>query len=79
MVKNCYLLPLTSDIINHLQQAWLFTKFDVCWGYNNVHIKVGNEWKAAFTTKVWIMEILHSLCKQFVHFLPFATPLQHLN
>jgi len=28
----------------------LFTKFDVRWGYNNVRIKKGNEWKAAFIT-----------------------------
>jgi hypothetical protein len=28
----------------------LFTKFDVQWGYNNVCIKEGNEWKAAFLT-----------------------------
>jgi hypothetical protein len=26
----------------------IFTKFDVCWGYHNVHIRRGNEWKAAF-------------------------------
>jgi len=28
----------------------LFTKFDVRWGYNNVCIKKGDEWKAAFIT-----------------------------
>jgi hypothetical protein len=26
----------------------LFTKFNIHWGYNNVHIKDGDEWKAAF-------------------------------
>jgi len=28
----------------------VFTKMDVRWGYNNVRIKEGDEWKAAFTT-----------------------------
>jgi len=26
------------------------TKIDLRWGYNNVQIKEGDEWKAAFTT-----------------------------
>ena len=27
-----------------------FTKLDIQWGYNNVRIKEGDEWKAAFKT-----------------------------
>lgn len=38
-IKNCCPLPLTSDIINHLTKATIFTKFDVRWGYNNICIK----------------------------------------
>ena len=49
-IKNRYPLPLTSDIINRLRQAKYFTKFDVRWGYNNIRIKEGDEWKAAFVT-----------------------------
>jgi len=55
-VKNHYLLSLTSDIINQLQQARIFTKFDIQWGYNNIQIKVGDEWKAAFTTNHGLFE-----------------------
>jgi hypothetical protein len=34
----------------------LFTKFDVQWGYNNVHIKERDEWKAAFLTPKGLFE-----------------------
>jgi len=34
----------------------LFTKMDLQWGYNNVRIKEGDEWKAAFTTHVGSFE-----------------------
>ena len=34
----------------------LFTKMDLQWGYNNVWIKEGDEWKAAFTTHVGSFE-----------------------
>jgi hypothetical protein len=50
MVKNHYPLPLAIDIVNKLWDAKIFTKFDVRWGYHNVRIKEGNEWKAAFIT-----------------------------
>ena len=56
MIKNCYLLPLASDIINRLCQAQLFTKFNIWWGYNNIHIKAGDERKAAFTTNGGLFE-----------------------
>jgi hypothetical protein len=49
-IKNIYLLLLISDLINRLRGAYYFTKLDVCWGYNNVCIKEGDEWKAAFCT-----------------------------
>ena len=49
-VKNRYPLPLVADIISRLRGAKYFTKFDVRWGYNNVRIKEGDEWKAAFST-----------------------------
>jgi hypothetical protein len=34
----------------------LFTKFNVHWGYNNVRIKDGDEWKAAFLTPEGLFE-----------------------
>jgi hypothetical protein len=55
-VKNRYLLSLLLDIINKLWDAKIFTKFDVCWGYHNVWIKEGDEWKAAFITNQGLFE-----------------------
>ena len=48
-VKNNYLLLLIVQLVDKLQGAKLFTKMDLRWGYNNVHIKENDEWKAAFT------------------------------
>ena len=35
----------------------LFTKFDIQWGYNNICIKLGDEWKAAFLTPEGLFEL----------------------
>ena len=39
-----------------LQGARYFTKLDLQWGYNNVRIKEGVEWKAAFVTNRHMFE-----------------------
>jgi hypothetical protein len=49
-IPNKYPLPLISDLIHNLLGKKWYTKFDVRWGYNNVRIKEGDEWKAAFKT-----------------------------
>jgi hypothetical protein len=49
-VKNQYPLPLINDLMNRLKGVQFFTKLDVCWGFNNVQIWEGDEWKAAFRT-----------------------------
>ena len=47
-IKNNYLLPLILDVLENIRMKKLFTKMNLRWGYNNVRIKEGNEWKAAF-------------------------------
>ena len=47
-VWNNYPLPLISQLIDKLKGSQYFTKIDLCWGYNNVRIKEGDEWKATF-------------------------------
>src|SRR6202789_1534052 len=55
-IKNAYPLPLISEIMDKLKGAKYFTKFDVRWGYNNIQIKEGDEWKAAFKTNRGLYE-----------------------
>ncbi|KAF8750946.1 hypothetical protein RHS01_09004 [Rhizoctonia solani] len=56
--KNIYLLPRQDDLMAKLRHAKIFTKLDLRWGYNNVWIKKGNEWKTAFRTKYGLFEYL---------------------
>jgi hypothetical protein len=49
-VKNSYPLPLISEIMDKLEGTKYFTKLDVRWGYNNIRIRKGDEWKVAFKT-----------------------------
>ena len=48
-IKNNYPLPLISDLIDSIGKKKMFTKIDLCWGYNNIRIKEGDEWKAVFS------------------------------
>src|SRR5271156_3771482 len=57
-VKNKSPLPLISELINKLQGARYFTKLDVRWGFNNVRMKDGDEWKATFCTNRGLFEPL---------------------
>jgi len=52
IVKNAYPLPLIVDILDGVGTKKVFTKLDLQWGYNNMRIKEGNEWKAVFTTHI---------------------------
>ena len=49
-IKNNYPLSLISDIVENIDTKKVFTKIDLRWGYNNVQIKKGDEWKVAFMT-----------------------------
>jgi hypothetical protein len=50
-IKNAYPIPLISETINKLKGAKYFSKANVRWGYNNIQIKDGDQWKAAFKTQ----------------------------
>jgi len=57
-VKNRYPLPLISELVSQLHGAQYFTKLDVGWDFNNICIKPGDEWKAAFCTNCGLFEPL---------------------
>jgi hypothetical protein len=69
MIKNSYPLPLILEIMDKIEGAKYFTKLDVHWGYNNVQIRKGDEWKAAFKTN-------KGLFKPTVMFLECVIPWQ---
>ena len=63
-VKNTYPLPLISTLINKLKGVKYFSKMDVRWGYNNICIKEGDEWKTMFMTPFSLYELLVMFFRQ---------------
>jgi len=57
-IKNGYPLPRVDKLLDKLKGAKYFTKLDLWWGYNNVRIKIGDKWKAAFKTNKGLFEPL---------------------
>ena len=57
-IKNHYPLPLILELIDKLTHVKIFSKMDIWWGYNNIRIKEGDEWKVAFRTNWGLFEPL---------------------
>jgi hypothetical protein len=57
-IKNAYPLPLIGELIDQLKDLRIFSKFDIWWGYPNVRIKEGDEWKPVFRTNCGLFEPL---------------------
>ena len=55
-IKDKMPLPLIGEVIDKLKEAKYFNKLDLIWGYNNVWIKEGDEWKATFLTNKGLFE-----------------------
>jgi len=56
-IKDKTPLPLIGEVINKLKEAKYFNKLDLIWGYNNIWIKEGDEWKAVFLTNKGLFEL----------------------
>jgi len=41
-----------------LLEGKIYNKVDIIWGYNNVQIKEGDEWKAAFLTLQGLFKLM---------------------
>ena len=50
-VCNWYPLPLIPELIAEVQDAFVFSKFDIEGGFNKVHIKDRDQYKAVFKMK----------------------------
>ena len=57
-IKNRYLLPLITEIIDRVTRATYFSKIDLKDAYYWIHIRVGDEWKTAFRTRYSHYEFL---------------------
>jgi len=55
-VKNAAPIPLIPELVDKLLGARFFTKLDVRWGYNNIRVHEGDEWKTAFKTPMGLYE-----------------------
>ena len=60
-VRNTAPLPLIRELMDRLtrvhgHRSALFTKLDIRWGYNNIHIHDGDQWKVAFKTNRGLFE-----------------------
>src|SRR5258708_27613182 len=80
MVKNSYPLPLVSNVLTHLCGAECFTVLNLHWGFNNVQIKEGDEWKAAFQTNQGLFEptvMFFGLCNSPMTFQMMMNDILH--
>jgi len=48
--KDCYPLPLISDLLDSPRKAWIYSKINLCHAHHLICITNGDEWKTAFRT-----------------------------
>jgi len=54
--KDITPLPNLAQCIKDLQGLEIFSKFNICWGYNNIRICEGDKWKGTFKTQRGLFE-----------------------
>jgi hypothetical protein len=57
-VRDSHPLPLIEELYNLLSSAKFFTKLDLHWGFYNIRVKEGEEWKLGIATRFGTYEFL---------------------
>ena len=57
MIKDKTPLPLIGEVIDKLKEVRYFNKLDLIQEYNNIQIKEGDKWKAAFLMNKGLFEL----------------------
>ncbi|KIN99117.1 hypothetical protein M404DRAFT_156113, partial [Pisolithus tinctorius Marx 270] len=55
-IVDLYPLPDVKTLLDELAGSRYFAKFDVRWGFTNIRVKEGDEWKGAFITPRGLFE-----------------------
>jgi hypothetical protein len=50
-VKDCYLIPLVSEMLDRLSRVKIYSKLNLRDAYYRLRIREGDEWKTAFKTR----------------------------
>ncbi|QRW03545.1 Retrotransposable element Tf2 protein [Ceratobasidium sp. AG-Ba] len=56
-IPDQFPMPLQVELVDQVKNA-IYSKLDLRWGFNNIRIKEGDEWKTAFRTAYGIYEYL---------------------
>ena len=76
-IKDDYPFPNLQHKLDKLCRKMLFTKVDLCFGYNNIHLELKDAWKASFKTPLG-MHILQVMGFRFSNMLPlFQCAMNH--
>ncbi|QRV84569.1 Retrotransposable element Tf2 protein [Ceratobasidium sp. AG-Ba] len=57
-IQDQFPMPLQVELVDQVKNAKIYSKLDLRWGFNNICIKEGDEWKTAFRTAYGIYKYL---------------------